>query len=150
MLRPPTVGHTLGRTVGQPVDLSPLVTFYRSKYPQFSRLTNQQFASAYGLSSVQTTAQELAANKWTESPRGQWNAPMPLCQALRSDTCPMDPNYPSVQVRQRPPQPQPSHRTAPAPQPAPQPARQPAPQPRPVVVRRERTWSDWFWSWFGY
>ena len=134
MLFPPTVGQTLGtHTVGQPVDLSPLVNFYRSspRYPQFRSLTNAQFAGAYGLRSVQTSAQELAAANWFQTSPGKWQAPKSLCDALQSEFCPIEPLVPGVQIpRQAPPtRPQPSLRQAPTP---------------------EQTWVEWFWSWFGF
>ena len=130
MLFPPTVGHTLQtRTVGQPVDLSPLVAHYRKNYPKFRGLTDALFARAYKLGSVHTTAQELAAADWSQTAPGKWEAPVPLCTALESEFCPIDPEVPRFQA----PRTQQPRRQAPT-----------------RIQPPEQSWVEWFWSWFGF
>lgn len=144
MIVPPTVPQTLGQSRARSVNLSPLVAFYRQRYPQFSTLTDSQFARAYGLSSVQTTDTELAAAGWRDTGGGNWEAPNPLCQALNSDTCPPDDATPAVNI--------PRLSSSPA---APTRPQQPVINRRTQPVKRRikpqsASWSSWFWSFFGY
>lgn len=126
----PTVVGTLvhGRTVGNRLNLS--------SFARACGVDDARFVQVLNLSSINPPLSELRSKGW-EQPVGSGNWKLPggqnCCAIFPKDQCPMDPVRPSARAIYHAPQPQ-----------------RPPQRPPVRTAEPQRTWTEWFWSWFGY